>query len=905
MIRLPRTGLLLAHASRLALLASAWLGPWSGAVFASQQSSDPAARFSQQFAALRRGEDIDRSELAELGAQLALRGRPDARDLVTFYTRLEPAELRAGSAAQSDCEALFRRVTQARDDNLRAAAWDAERLEIEDQLWTLVERTAGAADPAPAAYAHSLLAQLAIAEILGNRALDTGQVLERLALAEDSLASARAIYERVGMRTPQLDLLLSEARIALFRGQLAEAQSGFERALQQAEALSRSDREEFALLGLLNVADGLGDVARQDQLLIRIAAVTPPAESFALARQCALRLWNEDLPEAAFELLQRYPPTALGAQAAPEDLASYELLCGMIARRLGDLQAARGHLRAAEALDVASLAEFSKLAAARLALDEGHPETALEIVATARPRRVRNQLEACAIEAEAALALDDPQRAIRALAPALELADAEDRAQALEALEADLVRSVLGEHVGLSTIALAAEAQLRIGAPLEALRIALDYQARPLREGVRARESVEERLRSTLRGEPALRIEQADVLAWAADSDLGLVTWIVGADASLAFWARPDGTTTGQRLELGRSAMRLAARRMREALCSPQVPNPATRERSDQLGAEILASLLPDELLATLERQARDSADPQVAPSILFVLPGALAELPLEACRAPRTRATRATLTGDADPVPAAGVRLEHLCRIRTLPGLPAARPGAPAGDLARRGWFFGGAPRSGAAPRESAPAVAPAVALALTATAERDQDSWAELAGARRELDQTAALYPEAWLAVGADFDRSALESALDSGRNLHLATHLVPSERCSGRRFAAEGLALAGGDVLCPEDIALGELRTELAVLSACGSAGGRFVDGDGLRGLAQAFLEVGTRNLVVTLWPVEDAAAESFGRELHNALLRGAPPSGAVRAARAALVAEGRAAADWAAFRFIGRD
>ena len=47
-------------------------------------------------------------------------------------------------------------------------------------------------------------------------------------------------------------------------------------------------------------------------------------------------------------------------------------------------------------------------------------------------------------------------------------------------------------------------------------------------------------------------------------------------------------------------------------------------------------------------------------------------------------------------------------------------------------------------------------------------------------------------------------------------------------------------------------------LAVLSACSTASGDNWDGQGLQGLARAFLESGTRNLLVTRWPVEDGAA-----------------------------------------------
>ena len=80
---------------------------------------------------------------------------------------------------------------------------------------------------------------------------------------------------------------------------------------------------------------------------------------------------------------------------------------------------------------------------------------------------------------------------------------------------------------------------------------------------------------------------------------------------------------------------------------------------------------------------------------------------------------------------------------------------------------------------------------------------------------------------------------------------------------------------------------------------------MDAEGLQGVARAFLESGTRNLVVTLWPVADEPARVFAEDLHRGLIAGARPSEAVAAARARLRDGGYPAADWAAFRLIGRD
>jgi len=49
---------------------------------------------------------------------------------------------------------------------------------------------------------------------------------------------------------------------------------------------------------------------------------------------------------------------------------------------------------------------------------------------------------------------------------------------------------------------------------------------------------------------------------------------------------------------------------------------------------------------------------------------------------------------------------------------------------------------------------------------------------------------------------------------------------------------------------------LQAELVTISACRSAGARTYSGEGLVGLAWAFLNAGAHNVVAGLWNVEDA-------------------------------------------------
>jgi CHAT domain-containing protein len=211
------------------------------------------------------------------------------------------------------------------------------------------------------------------------------------------------------------------------------------------------------------------------------------------------------------------------------------------------------------------------------------------------------------------------------------------------------------------------------------------------------------------------------------------------------------------------------------------------------------------------------------------------------------------------------------------LPGLPERVPGrAPqANELAR--WSLLGSPVG--------------------------TDGEPRLPGARDELIALARLHgSEARL--GADFDREVLADALHSREPLHVATHLMRGVRPEGR-FGSLGLELSGGEPFTAEEILEAQPALPLVVLAACETAHGRFVDAEGLQGVARAFLESGTRNLIVTAWPIEDRAATEFSLELHQGLLQGEKPSEAAFRARRHLRSRGFSAAEWAAFRLLGRD
>lgn len=147
-------------------------------------------------------------------------------------------------------------------------------------------------------------------------------------------------------------------------------------------------------------------------------------------------------------------------------------------------------------------------------------------------------------------------------------------------------------------------------------------------------------------------------------------------------------------------------------------------------------------------------------------------------------------------------------------------------------------------------------------------------------------------------------LGGALQGFRFLHFATHGRTTDPPHGlvlSRFDESGAKIDDGFAF-PELAGL-KLDAELAVISACSSALGENVEGEGLLGLSQGFLSAGIPRLLLTLWPVKGDPARRVVGLFYRNLLNGIPPAEALRRAQAGLAREGRPRKDWAAFALYG--
>lgn len=201
-------------------------------------------------------------------------------------------------------------------------------------------------------------------------------------------------------------------------------------------------------------------------------------------------------------------------------------------------------------------------------------------------------------------------------------------------------------------------------------------------------------------------------------------------------------------------------------------------------------------------------------------------------------------------------------------------------------------------------------------------------------ELDAIAKLWRSQNMGALQRLDRgaarkSAVREALPGGGILHLATHgLAFSPDCrsdtrslqlagatTGAPFSALVLDGAEGPIsgilLSAEEIAALDLSgTGWAVLSACETGLGSEVAGEGVFGLRRAFRIAGARSVIMSLWPVQDAATADWMTALYRArLVDGASTIDAVAAAQRELLTARRARGEsvhpyyWAAFVSAG--
>jgi hypothetical protein len=177
-------------------------------------------------------------------------------------------------------------------------------------------------------------------------------------------------------------------------------------------------------------------------------------------------------------------------------------------------------------------------------------------------------------------------------------------------------------------------------------------------------------------------------------------------------------------------------------------------------------------------------------------------------------------------------------------------------------------------------------------------------LPGSGDEARLVARYAPGAELRLGERASAAYLRQAPLAGfRVIHLATHALVDDRALGRTALALAPGDSGSALVTPGELARLRLGADLVVLSACRTAGGVVVDGEGIQGLTAPLLEAGARSVVATSWRVGDRSTVRLVDGLYAALAEGRPVIEALRAAKLAAMRDGAPPSVWAAFQLVG--
>ncbi|HKD43914.1 MAG TPA: CHAT domain-containing protein, partial [Myxococcaceae bacterium] len=186
-------------------------------------------------------------------------------------------------------------------------------------------------------------------------------------------------------------------------------------------------------------------------------------------------------------------------------------------------------------------------------------------------------------------------------------------------------------------------------------------------------------------------------------------------------------------------------------------------------------------------------------------------------------------------------------------------------------------------------------------------------LAFSRQEAEAILALAPAKDEMRALDFAASratATAAELAEFRVIHFATHALVDTRRPELSGIVLSLVDENGEAvdgfLRLHDIYNLKLSADLVVLSACRTALGKELRGEGLLGLTRGFMYAGAPRVAASLWPVDDEATAELMKEFYRGMLqRELRPAAALRAAQIVIQKQQlwRAPYYWAGFVLQG--
>jgi len=187
----------------------------------------------------------------------------------------------------------------------------------------------------------------------------------------------------------------------------------------------------------------------------------------------------------------------------------------------------------------------------------------------------------------------------------------------------------------------------------------------------------------------------------------------------------------------------------------------------------------------------------------------------------------------------------------------------------------------------------------AQRSAAESGVNDLARLRFSRQEADEIARLAGEKRNLKAVDFAANratATDARLSDYQIVHFATHgLINNQHpdLSGVVLSlVDEQGRAQNGFLRLYDIYNLKLNADLVVLSACQTALGKEIKGEGLVGLTRGFMYAGAPRVVATLWRIDDRATADMMRRFYEAMLKdGLRPAAALRAAQLSMLRDRR--------------
>jgi len=359
-----------------------------------------------------------------------------------------------------------------------------------------------------------------------------------------------------------------------------------------------------------------------------------------------------------------------------------------------------------------------------------------------------------------------------------------------------------------------------------------------------------------------------DIRKQVLDDDTVLLEFSLGQEHSYG-WVAGSGSLRGFQLPARAEIEKLARRLYDSLLARNRHPDaetlPRRRMRLARMDAEFekLAASLSRILIAPAAKEIRGKR------RLLIVCGGALQYIPFGAL-----------------PEPHAGVPLIANHEIVSLPSASVlavlrrelAQRSKPDGTLA----ILADPVYEPVDPRINSPRVNAA------------PSEFTRLRFSRQEADRITALAAGRKNLLALDFDAS--RGLVQSGRlagydYVHFATHAV----IDSEHPELSGIVLSLVDRLGrPEDGFLRmldiynlKLNAGLVTLSACRTALGKDIAGEGLVGLTRGFLYAGASRVLATLWSIDDKATSELMRRFYSGILKDKlSPAAALRAAQLAM-------------------